>query len=43
MRRIGNRRQRLIIDVDEFGAIARLVEGFGNHQRHRIAHIAHPA
>jgi hypothetical protein len=34
-------RQRLVLDLDQFGRILRLRQGLGHDQRDRIAHVAH--
>ena len=39
--RIGDRRQRLIVDLDALGRIRRLLAGLGDHCRHRLADMAH--
>ena len=39
--RIGDRRQRLIVDLDTLGRIRRLLAGLGDHCCHRLADMAH--
>ena len=34
-------RQRLVIDLDQFGRITRLRQALGHHHRHRVADMAH--
>ena len=34
--------QRLVLDLDQFRRVHRLIEGFGNDESDAIAHIAHP-
>ena len=34
-------RQRLVVDLDRLGGVLRLVERVGDHERHRIADVAH--
>ena len=37
----GDRRQRLVIDNDRVGGVARLILGFGDDRHERLAQIAH--
>ena len=44
LHRIGgahDRRQHLVIDLDQLGGVMRLVERLGDHHRHRLADILH--
>ncbi len=36
-----HRRQRRVVDLDQFGRVLRLVQGIGDDERHRVADIAH--
>ena len=38
----GYRFQFVVVDIDHLRGVARLNAGFGNHHRHRIAHVTHP-
>ena len=42
-RRIDDRLQRPVLDLDPLGRVARLLAGLGDDERHRIADMAHPA
>ena len=44
LHRIGgahDRRQRLVIDLDQLGRVLRLIERLGDHHRHRLADKVH--
>ena len=38
---VGDRGQRFVLHVDQFGGVFRLREGLRDHHRHRVADIAH--
>ena len=40
---VGHRRQRVVFDLDRFRGIARRGQSLGDHQRHRLADMAHLA
>ena len=39
---IDHRRQRLVLDLDQFGGVARLRQRFGDHEGDPVADIADP-
>ena len=40
---VGHRRQRVVFDFDRLGGVARRGQSLGDHQRHRLADMAHLA
>ena len=38
---LADRRQRIVLDLDQLGGVLRLGAAFGDHGRHRLADIAH--